>query len=153
MSLNRIQALLDTKLQQICDDQGYEVFFENMPIESNTNYIAPFILPATNEGVGYGRSSDDLIGIYQINIMALKGKGSFWYRQVSDRIISGMRRGTKIESVVIESSYVSASLVYDDTYTLVPITINYRAFFGGIDNPYIPPSGGLNIWSEPNIWG
>ena len=153
MSLNIIQATFDTLLASVCEENGFDYYSENVSVSTNGDYVQSVILPASNQGVGYARSSDDFVGIYQINLMAEKSNGSFWHRQATDRILAAFRRGLKIENVLIESSYVSAGFSYEDLYILVPISINYRAFFGGIDNPYIPPEGGLNIWGEPNIWG
>ena len=135
MSLDAIQSALREHLLTLVTAENVDVAWPNRSFQPTGNYISPFVIPVDSMGVGIENSStEQFMGFYQVSIYEEKGKGSPFTRDLSTKLTQHFYRGlvldvTTSSRLIIERSYASAQMEYDQKYMLTPVTIDYKGLY------------------------
>jgi len=127
-----ISAALDTNLNTFATDNSIPVAWENIDYQpiAGTLFLRSTILPADTLPIGLGNtSSEDHLGLYQIDVISPidKGKGQAFTK--ADLLATHFARGElTYNGVIIRIKSVSrGSGSRDNAWFVVPVFINYQS--------------------------
>ena len=140
MTTTAIQSVFNAKLRTFADAQTpkLSIATENLDFTPTQGavYLRPYLLLATPRAAALGVDAPDYQrGIYQVDIMALKGGGWGAAYAIADKLNTALKRGSRLIStgtlagttVVVESVAIGPAMVEDTRYK-IPVSITFYAY-------------------------
>lgn len=129
-----ISAALDVNLNTLATANSIDVAWENEGYTPVTGiaYLRATLLPADTAGVGMAdNSSDEHLGIYQVDVFTPTDDGKGQAVNLADDIADQFKRGTELtyNGVTVRIKTVSRSSgSRDGSWFIVPVSIQYYSF-------------------------
>ena len=132
--IENIQTALDTILKSWADAQPIVVAWKNIGRQTDIDvpHVASFLLPAETGLIGLADSdSQDLTGIYQVNVYVQKSTGTGASRLLVDGLLNAFAKGTATtvdgQKTRIVKSW-RAGAVDNEAWYVIPVSVRYRSF-------------------------
>jgi hypothetical protein len=127
-----ISAALDSNLNTFATANSIVVAWENKDYQpvTGTLYLRPTLLPADTESIGLGNtSSEDHLGIYQVDVIAPIDKGKGQAITKADLVKTAFPKGNlTYNGLKLRIRSVSrGSGSRDGAYYIVPVFISYHS--------------------------
>lgn len=131
MSNSIIRAELETRLKNWADAQTPKVpiAFQNAPFTKPTDgtFLEAFLIPSSTMNLEVSGKRKTLIGIFQVNCWAQRGKGMRTVEQLAQNVVNLFPILPKTGAVSIESTPNAESPIWDDSgWVIVPVSVRYR---------------------------
>lgn len=124
-----ILTAFDGALSDFADTEGLDVAWQNVDFTPTPGdpYLRPHLMEAEPVAVGCGESAQNRHrGIYQVDVLYPAGEGWGECAEMAEEIRALFKRGTRLGSVTVETSYAGPPLREETRYK-IPVTIRYRA--------------------------
>jgi len=125
-----IASALDTQLNLL----GETVAWENRHFTPPTSglYLMQFNIPASTTQADLGTNGTDYtVGIYQVSVVGVFGKGKAAIYTLSDSVADQFKRGTVMTyngTTVRVKTVERAPMLIDEQSAIIPISVTYETY-------------------------
>jgi hypothetical protein len=123
-----VRPELETILATWANSSGIKVAWEGKQFDKPTSspYVQPFLLPGTTINPTVDGTRQREVGIFQINVWGLDGKGAAETEGLAYQVASLYPIVPKVGTVSIERSPTIGPPFIEAGWRVVPVTILYR---------------------------